>query len=70
MTGIVFSSLKIMLDSLVNAVKIKNIVQEIAVRINTCNKLLAMVQEVIANQKYKITTNAHAWIKVSSRHRL
>ena len=45
---IVFSSLKRMFGSSVNAVKMENIVQEIAIRINTYNKLLAVAREAIA----------------------
>ena len=45
---IVFSSLKRMFGSSVNAVKMENIVQEIAIRINTCNRLLVVAWEVIA----------------------
>ena len=45
---IVFSSLKRMFGSSVNAVKMENIVQEIAIRINTYNRLLAVAREAIA----------------------
>ncbi len=48
LVGIVFSSLKRMFGSSVNAVKMENIVQEIAIRINTYNKLLAVAREAIA----------------------
>ncbi len=45
---IVFSSLKRMFGGSVNAVKMENIVQEIAIRINTYNRLLAVAREAIA----------------------
>ena len=45
---IVFSSLKRMFGSSVNAVKMENIVQEIAIRINTYDRLLAVAREAIA----------------------
>ena len=45
---IVFSSLKRMFGGSVNAVKIENIVQEIAIRINTYNRLLVVAREAIA----------------------
>ena len=45
---IVFSSLKRMFGGSVNAVKMENIVQKIAIRINTCNRLLAVAREAIA----------------------
>ena len=45
---IVFSSLKRMFGGPVNAVKMENIVREIAIRINTYNRLLAVAREAIA----------------------
>ena len=45
---IVFSSLKRMFGGSVNAVKMENIVQEIAIRINMYNRLLAVAREAIA----------------------
>ena len=45
---IVFSSLKRMFGCSVNAVKMENIVQEIAIRIRTYNMLLAVAREAIA----------------------
>ena len=45
---IVFSSLKRMFGGSVNAVKMENIVQEIAIRINTYDRLLAVAREAIA----------------------
>ena len=45
---IVFSSLKRMFGGSVNAVKIENIVQEIAIRINTYDRLLAVARGAIA----------------------
>ena len=45
---IVFSSLKRMFGGSVNAVKMENIVQEIAIRINMYNSLLAVAREAIA----------------------
>jgi hypothetical protein len=45
---IVFSSLKRMFGGSVNAVKMENTVQEIAIRINTYNRLLAVAREAIA----------------------
>ena len=48
LVGIVFSSLKRMFGSSVNAVKMENIVQEIVIGINTYNKLLAVAREAIA----------------------
>ena len=44
---IVLSSLKRMFGGSVNAVKIENIVQEIAIRIITYNRLLAVAREAI-----------------------
>ena len=45
---IVLSSFKRMLGGSVNAVKMENIVQEIAIRINTYNRLLAVARAAIA----------------------
>ena len=45
---IVFSSLKRIFGCSVNAVKMENIVQEIAIRIRTYNMLLAVAREAIA----------------------
>ena len=47
LVGNVVSSLKRMFGSSVNAVKMENITQEIAIRINTHNKMLAVAREVI-----------------------
>ena len=45
---IVFSAFKRTFGSSVNAVKIENIVQEIAIRVNTYNMMLAVARESIA----------------------
>ena len=45
---IVFSAFKRIFGSSVNAVKMENIVQEIAIRVNTYNMMLAVAREAIA----------------------